>query len=240
MKWSQFFTSPVGRKIVMAFTGISLILFLAVHAGLNSCIFYDLPLFDANDNGSMFNRAAHFMGSSLVIRIMEIGLFAGFIIHIVQGYVIETKNLSRRGATKYAISPGSRSGSTWYSRSMAILGTLIFLFLIMHISHFWVPSRITHTLEPANYRGVEVHDLYLKMFNTFQSGWIVVLYLLGVLSLTFHLFHGFHSSFRSMGVHNKKYLSMLKGLGYGFTVIVCTLFALMPISMYFGWVSPLN
>ncbi len=130
------------------------------------------------------------------------------------------------------------SGSKWYSRSMAILGTLIFLFLIMHVSHFWVPSRITQTLEPVTYDHVETHNLFLKMYETFQQPLIVILYVLGVISLAYHLFHGFHSAFRTMGVHNKKYLALLKTFGYGFTIIVAILFALMPVSMYFDWVSP--
>ncbi len=121
---------------------------------------------------------------------------------------------------------------------MAILGTLIFLFLIMHVSHFWVPSRITHNLEPVTYNYLETHNLFLKMYETFQQPLIVILYVLGVVSLAYHLFHGFHSAFRTMGVHNKKYLGLLKTLGYGFTIIVAILFALMPISMYFDWVSP--
>lgn len=240
MKWSQFFTSPVGRKIVMASTGLFLISFLLVHVGLNSCIFYDLdtPFTDPTDNGSMFNRAAHFMGASLVIRIMEIGLFLGIILHIVQGYMIEAKNRSLR-SQGYKVSLGNR-GSTWMSRSMALLGTLVFLYLVMHVAQFWVPSRVTHDLEPVTYpqREVPVHNLYLKMFDTFQDPIVVLLYIIGVLALAFHLWHGFHSAFRSMGVHNKKYLGMLKVLGYGFTIIVCLLFALMPISMYFRWVSP--
>jgi succinate dehydrogenase / fumarate reductase cytochrome b subunit len=236
MKWSQFFTSVVGRKIVMALTGLFLISFLLVHVGLNSTIFNDLPIFNKSDNGSMFNRAAHFMGAALVIRIMEFGLFAGFILHIIQGYAIEIKNRKLRGAG-YRTSLGNK-GSKWYSRSMAILGTLIFLFLIMHVSHFWVPSRITHSLEPVTYNNVETHNLFLKMYETFQQPLVVILYVLGVISLAYHLFHGFHSAFRSLGVHNKKYLGLLKTLGYGFTIIVAILFALMPISMYFDWVSP--
>jgi len=236
MKWSQFFTSVVGRKIIMALTGLFLISFLLVHVGLNSTIYNDLPWFNENDNGSMFNRAAHFMGASLVIRIMEFGLFAGFILHIIQGYAIEIKNRKLRG-TGYKKDLGNR-GSKWYSRSMAILGTLIFLFLIMHVSHFWVPSRITHNLEPVTYNYLETHNLFLKMYETFQQPLIVILYVLGVVSLAYHLFHGFHSAFRTMGVHNKKYLGLLKTLGYGFTIIVAILFALMPISMYFDWVSP--
>ncbi len=236
MKWSQFFTSVVGRKIVMAITGLFLISFLLVHVGLNSTIFNDLPIFNKSDNGSMFNRAAHFMGAALVIRIMEFGLFAGFILHIIQGYAIEIKNRKLRGAG-YRTSLGNK-GSKWYSRSMAILGTLIFLFLIMHVSHFWVPSRITHSLEPVTYNNVETHNLFLKMYETFQQPLVVILYVLGVISLAYHLFHGFHSAFRSLGVHNKKYLGLLKTIGYGFTIIVAILFALMPISMYFDWVSP--
>jgi succinate dehydrogenase / fumarate reductase cytochrome b subunit len=238
MKWSQFFTSAVGRKIVMALTGLFLISFLVVHVGLNSCIFNDLKWFNPNDNGSMFNRAAYFMGNSLVIRIMEIGLFAGIILHIIQGYAVEAKNRSRR-RKGYQVSLGNR-GSTWMSRSMAILGTLIFLYLVVHVAQFWWPSRITQNLEEANYNGREVHNLFLRMYEVFQQPWVVILYLVGVGSLAFHLFHGFHSAFRSLGVHNRKYLSMLKGLGYGFTVIVCILFALMPISMYLGWVGPNN
>ena len=80
----------------MALTGLFLISFLIVHVGLNSCIFYDLSFFNANDNGSMFNRAAYFMGNSLVVRIMEIGLFAGFLLHIIQGYAVEIKNRRMR------------------------------------------------------------------------------------------------------------------------------------------------
>src|SRR5205085_6144701 len=99
-------------------------------------------------------------------------------------------------------------------------------------------SRITQNVPQEMYNGKEIHNMFLLMYDTFQQGWVVILYLVGVASLCFHLLHGFHAAFRSMGVHNKKYLSLLKGLGYGFSVIVCLLFALMPISMYLQWVSP--
>lgn len=219
----------------MALTGLFLISFLIVHVGLNACIFYDL--FDKTDNGEMFNKAAHFMGSTIVTRILEIVLFAGFIIHIIQGYAVELKNRKMRDKG-YVQNLGNR-GSKWYSRSMALLGTLIFLYLIMHVAQFWIPSRITKTLEEVQYGNARpIHNLFLKMYQTFQQPVIVLLYLIGVLSLAFHLFHGFQTAFRTMGVHNKKYLTLLKSLGYGFTFIICLLFALMPVSMYFQWVSP--
>ena len=177
------------------------------------------------------------MGSTIVMRILEIVLFAGFIIHIIQGYAVELKNRKMRNKG-YVQSLGNR-GSKWYSRSMALLGTLIFLYLIMHVSQFWIPSRITKTLEEVQYGDAKpIHNLFLKMYQTFQQPVIVILYIVGVIALAFHLFHGFQTAFRTMGVHNKKYLALLKSLGYGFTIIVCLLFALMPISMYFQWVSP--
>src|SRR5690606_8856205 len=133
MTWKQLLTSSVGKKFVMALTGVSLIAFLVVHVGLNACIW-------AGDNGKMFNTAAHFMGNTVVVRILEVGLFIGIILHIVQGLILEAQNRSRR-SIGYQIPLGNR-GSKWYSRSMGLLGTLILLFLIMHIYHFWTPSRL--------------------------------------------------------------------------------------------------
>ena len=84
MTWQQLFTSSIGKKFTMALSGLFLITFLIVHVGLNSCIF-------ANDGGEMFNKAAHFMGSMVVIRILEYGLFATFILHTIQGLVLCVK-----------------------------------------------------------------------------------------------------------------------------------------------------
>lgn len=232
MNWSDFFTSSVGKKFVMALTGLFLISFLIIHVCLNACIFNDLPIFDPNDNGDMFNRAAHFMGSSAVVRTLEYGLFLGFIIHIIQGYVLEKKNLSRRGQG-YRVNLGNR-GSKWYSRTMGLLGTLLLLFLVMHIAHFWVPSRITglEEIEGKNY-----HNLFQKMVDVFQNPLIVVLYIIGCISLAYHLLHGFQSAFRTLGVHNGRYIRIIKGLGAAFSVIVPLVFALMPISIYMGWIG---
>lgn len=235
MKWSEFFTSSVGKKLVMALTGLFLISFLVIHVGLNSCIFNDLSIFDPSDDGRMFNKAAHFMGSSVLIRIIEIGLFIGFIIHIVQGYVLEARNMSTRNVG-YKVKMGTK-GSTWYSKSMGLLGTLLLLFLVMHISHFWVPSRVTQDLEPATYGDMEAHNLFKRMVDVFQNPWIVVLYLAGCISLAWHLLHGFQSAFRTLGLSSSKYIRLIKGLGVAFSIIVPILFALMPISMHFEWIT---
>lgn len=205
----------------MAFTGIFLILFLIVHAGLNACIW-------ANDGGVMFNKGAHFMGSNVVPRILEIGLFLGLILHIVQGLMLELDNRKKR-SVGYAVAYSD--GSKWYSRSMGILGTLILLFLVLHMSDFWFPNR-SH----QNFMLGEEIDLYAKMRETFSELWVVIVYVLGCLSLGYHLAHGFQSAFRTVGVHNRKYNLMLVSLGLGFSVVITIVFALMPLSFYLGWV----
>lgn len=223
MKWLEMFTSSVGKKWVMALTGLFLITFLVVHVGLNACIW-------ANDNGAMFNAAAHFMGSTVVIRIMEIGLMAGFLLHIIQGLLLVFQNRSKR-KKGYAVAMGNKE-SKWYSRSMGLLGTLILIFLVIHLSHFWVPNR--------NNQGWllgEELNLYERMKITFQTEWIVIVYVLGCISLAWHLLHGFQSAFRTLGVSNKRYLALLNAVGIAFSIIVPFAFAMMPVSFYLGWLK---
>ena len=223
MKWSEMFTSSVGKKWVMALTGLFLILFLVIHVSLNACIW-------ADDGGKMFNEGAHFMGSTIVPRILEIGLMAGFLIHIIQGFVLEFQNRSKR-KKGYAVSMGNK-GSKWYSRSMGLLGTLILIFLIIHLSDFWIPNRSNQ----GWLLGEEI-NLYERMKVLFQNEVIVIVYILGCISLAWHLVHGFQSAFRTLGVSNKKYLDMLNASGMGFSIIVSLAFAMMPVSFYLGWLK---
>lgn len=221
------FTSSVGKKLVMGFTGIFLILFLIVHVGLNACIW-------ANDGGEMFNKGAHFMGANIVPRILEIGLFVGLLLHIVQGYMLTVQNKKAR-SVGYAVN--FSKGSKWYSRSMALLGTLILIFLISHLSHFWLPNRSSQGLS----LGGEI-DLYEKMKETFSGdNWethlTIAIYVLGCAALGYHLAHGFQSAFKTIGVHNKRYHKMLTSIGIGFSIIVCLAFAMMPLSFHFGWIQ---
>jgi len=188
------------------------------------------------DDGQMFNTAAHFMGSTVVMRILEIGLFLGFILHIVQAYVLELQNRKKRNIG-YQVPMGNK-GSKWYSRSMGWLGIFVLLFLVIHISQFWIPSRFNMPVEYSQtYNGVEMHDLFHLMQDTFKDHlWVVIVYLVGCFSLSYHLMHGFQSAFRSVGVYNNRYLKLINGIGVGFAIIVPLAFAMMPVSMYLGWV----
>lgn len=218
----------------MATTGLFLISFLVIHAGVNACIFKDI--FDPTDNGDMFNRAADFMGRTVVIRLMEYVLFLGFFAHIIQGFVLEYQNRSKR-KVGYEVKMGNK-GSKWYSRSMGLLGTILFIFLIIHWKQFWIPSRFTGGMPEAFMsNGRTAHDMFWLMKATFQEGWVVALYVVACISLAWHLVHGFQSAFRTLGLSNHRYIKLINAFGVGFSIIIPLIFALMPISMYLRWIE---
>ncbi len=205
----------------MGLTGLFLILFLIVHAGVNACIFL-------NDNGETFNEVAHFMSHNWILRFLELGLFAGLILHIVQGLMLWKQNRQAR-PVGYLMNKAEKN-STWYSRSMGILGTLLLLFLIMHLAHFFVGTKV------ALYGGDQPHNLFEEMKEVFSQEWVVALYLVGIIALFWHLYHGFQSAFQTLGMNHKKYTPIIKAAGTGYAVIICLLFALMPLAVYLNWI----
>ena len=87
------------------------------------------------------------------------------------------------------------------------------------------------------YNGVKMHDMYALMRQTFASPAVVALYVLACISLCWHLIHGFQSAFRTIGVHNSRYLQLIRALGVGYSLVISAAFALMPVSMHLGWVK---
>jgi len=236
MTWKQLFTSSLGKKYVMGFTGFFLIIFLIVHCFINGMIVF-------SDNGETFNHWASFMGTNWIVRTMEIGLFVGLILHIIQGLVLWAQNRRAR-PVRYAVNKPD-ANSKWYSRSMGLLGTLILIFLIVHLYHFWTPSRFggllgIHELGEATlvtYNNQVVHNLYAEMLIVFQNLWIVIIYILGMISLAWHLLHGFQSAFQTFGINHKRFTPLIKGIGVAYSIIIPLLFALMPVSIYLKWIT---
>jgi succinate dehydrogenase / fumarate reductase cytochrome b subunit len=223
MSKESFLESTIGRKMVMGLTGLFLISFLIVHVGINCCIFL-------NDGGKTFNSAAHFMSHNPLIRVMEIGLFVGFLLHIYLSLKLTLKNRKAR-PVKYHMEDG-KSNSKWYSRSMGVLGSLLLLFLVVHLANFWVPTK------KAVFSGQE-HDTFasMKAIFTLENWYLILIYLVGVVSLSYHLLHGFQSAFQSLGINHRKYSPVIKQIGMWFSIIVPLLFALMPLTMAFGLIK---
>ncbi|MCX2573419.1 succinate dehydrogenase cytochrome b subunit [Pedobacter sandarakinus] len=218
-------SSSIGKKFIMGVTGLFLILFLIVHCGINALIFI-------NDGGLTFNVGAHFMATNWIIRAGEIVLFIGLIAHIVQALRLTLENQKAR-PVKYAVNDG-KANSKWYSRSMGLLGTLLLIFLIVHLSNFWVVSRFTG-IPTVDANGHE--DLYAVMKLSFQNPLIVALYVLSMISLCYHLLHGFASAFQTMGWNHSKYNGIIKGASVWYSVIISILFAAMPVAVHFGLIQ---
>lgn len=222
MTWKQLFTSSIGKKFLMGLTGFFLIIYLIVHAGINAMIFY-------NDNGETFNKAAYFMSRNFFMRFLEIGLFAVFILHIIQGLLLWKKNRAARSVSyekqKYP------SEIKWYSRYMGWLGTFLLLFLVMHLYHFWAGTK-----NEMYFNGPQV-NLYYEMKDIFTNPLFFTLYMTGLVSLLFHLLQGFQSAFQTFGINHRRWTPIIKGIGIFYSFAICILFAMMPISFMAGWLQ---
>ncbi|MBL7778294.1 MAG: succinate dehydrogenase cytochrome b subunit [Chitinophagales bacterium] len=221
---SAIFKSSVGKKALMGVTGLFLITFLVIHCSINAMIFL-------NDGGETFKKWGSFMGTNPIIRTMEIVLVAGFLVHIVDGLLLWKQNRDAR-PVKYAMN-SANANSTWYSRSMGLLGTLLLIFLVIHTAHFWIPNRMQQGLTHWH----NEIDLYGKMLEVFQNPVIVAIYIFGCVSLFWHLLHGFKSAFQSLGLNHTKYNSAIGWAGTAFSIVVPAIFALMPVSIYLGWIK---
>jgi succinate dehydrogenase / fumarate reductase cytochrome b subunit len=221
MAKENFLTSSIGKKLIVGLTGLFLISFLVVHVGINSTILL-------NDNGETFNTAAHFMSHNWVIRVMEIGLLLGIIAHIFMTLKLHFENKSKR-PVGYAVIDG-KANSKWYSRSMTLLGTLLLIFLVIHMADFWLHTK------KALYITHENENSYLEVKEAMQNPLLLVIYIAGFFSLGFHLLHGFPSAFQTLGLNHKKYTPIIKAAGTAFSIIVPGLFAAIAVALFFGLV----
>lgn len=222
MNWfTKLLSSTLGRKLLMALTGLFLVIFLVVHLAGN------LQLLKS-DGGESFNLYAKFMTTNPLIKTVSIVNFALILVHIIWAVLLTRKNRAARGPEGYAV---NRNSSHWTSRNMGILGTFILIFLVVHLSNFWYKTH-WGPIDVVNYDGVEAKDLYKVVNAAYAQWWYVVLYVVSMGLLAFHLWHGFISAFQTLGANHPKYSPVIKFVGKAFAIIVPALFALIPIWMY--------
>jgi succinate dehydrogenase / fumarate reductase cytochrome b subunit len=205
----------------MSLTGIFLILFLVVHLAGNFLLLKD-------DQGEAFNVYAKFMTTNPVIFTISIVNYTCIVVHVIWAGLLTVKNRNARGSHGYAI---VRNSSPWTSRNMGILGTLILIFLVIHLRGFWYQMH-WGGIPTVNYNGEEVKNLYATVDAAYSQGWYVALYVFSMAVLAFHLWHGFVSAFQTLGWNHKKYNPVIAFVGKAFSIIVPALFALIPIWMY--------
>lgn len=228
MSWvKETFTSSLGKKLVMAITGLFLIQFLLVHLAGNFPLLLD-------DNGQAFNEYAHFMKVNKIIVASEVILFLGFIFHIVQGIKLVFANKAAR-SQGYAV-PHKNEKVNPMSKYMGPFGMVILVFLIWHLMEFFSYKYFRpDALEMISYGGEKIPDLYAKVRGEFKGteGLLhIVAYSIAMVVIAFHLNHGFQSAFQSIGWNHKKYTPLLKKLGAAYSIIVPVLFVTVPVVIY--------
>ena len=206
----------------MALTGLFIITFLIGHLVGNLQLFY-------SDGGQAFNEYAKFMTSHPFIKVLSILTYTSIVVHVIYSIILTRHNLQAR-PIKYAYNRRSEN-SLWNSRNMGILGTLLFIFIIIHMRSFWY---IMHwgPIEKVDYGGGEINDIYTVVVMAFSAWWYVLFYVLSMGFLAFHLAHGFKSAFQTLGLSHVKYTPLLKSIGYSFAIIVPAIFAAMPLYLY--------
>ena len=255
--FSKMFSSSLGQKVIMALTGLFLCLFLVVHLIGNFQLLKD-------DYGFAFNSYSKFMTTFPLIKVVSYANYVAILFHAVKGISLVFKNREAR-KSKYVVD-GSWANSHWTSRYMGILGTIILVFLVIHMSNFWYEMKFGHlpeqkyihyevngvakvepysedffnkvtpeVKEQINFIRVEVYkDLFKTVNATFTQWWYVLLYVVSMLAIGFHLWHGFKSAFQSLGINHPAYNKGIQTLGYGFAVLVPLAFALIPLIIFFA------
>ncbi|MCG8340355.1 MAG: succinate dehydrogenase cytochrome b subunit [Cytophagales bacterium] len=225
MNWfTQALSSTLGKKLIMALTGLFLITFLVVHVSGNLLLLKD-------DGGQAFNLYTAFMTTNPVIGVLSYVNYTIILLHIVYAFILTIQNRKAR-PVGYAVSKPAKN-SHWTSRNMGILGTLILVSLIVHLRGFWyefkfgAPPKVT-------YADVgEVKDMYAIVVAAYTQGWYALFYVISMFFVAFHLFHGFKSAFQTLGLTHKKYTPFIEKVGIAFSIIVPGLFAVIPIWIYF-------
>lgn len=231
MSNSALLKSSLAKKYWMATTGLFLCLFLVGHLAGN----LQLLLKFSPETLAQFNDYAYFMTHNIFIKVMSYITYISILFHAVDGILLTVANRKAR-PVGYAMS-NPAANSTWSSRNMALLGTLILAFIIMHMAQFWGKMHFG-TLTTYKMDGKEIKDLYSVVIYFYKQPdtgllWCFV-YLIGMISLSFHLMHGFQSAFQSAGLRHAKYTPLIKQIGFGFAILIPLAFAVIPFWIHFG------
>jgi succinate dehydrogenase / fumarate reductase cytochrome b subunit len=207
----------------MSLAGLFLCAFLVVHLGINLLLL-------SSDGGEAFRIGVEFMTTNILIKIMEIFLFGGFLLHIIYGVILQIRNWMAR-PSGYAVSNNSQT--SFFSKYMIHTGVIIFIFLAIHLANFYF-VKLGWTNAPAGGNEVEgSHDFYNMAINLFSTTGYSIFYIICMVFLSFHLMHAFQSAFQTMGVNHSKYSPIINWIGNIYAVVIPAGFAFIPFYFLF-------
>jgi len=220
---SGILTSSIGKKLFMSLAGLFLITFLLVHMGLNLLvIIYDDPM--------VYNKAAHVMSSNILIKIFEIVLFGGLLLHVIYALILQIQNWIARPRRYHK---ANYSNTSFFSKFMIHTAAITLVFLIIHFMDFYFKAKFGHATEII-VDGVVYHDFATEILDKFKMLPFVIFYIAAFIFLGFHLAHGFQSAFRTLGIDNRKWTPVIQVLAIIYTTIVVAGYSIIPLITYFS------
>ena len=219
---SGILTSSIGKKLLMSLAGIFLIVFLLVHMGINLLvIIYKDPM--------VYNKAAHFMSSNILIKIFEIVLFGGFLLHIIYALILQVQNwIARPQRYKKA----NYSNTSFFSKFMIHTAAITLIFLVIHMMDFYIKAKFGHAAE-IMVNQEPWHDFASEIVDKFKILPVVIFYIAAFIFLGFHLLHGFQSAFKTLGLANKKSTPAIQVLAIIYSIVVVAGYSIIPVTIYF-------
>lgn len=212
---SSFFGTSVTKKIVMALAGLFLIVFLMVHLGIN--------FFLLSDDPTTFNSAAHFMASNPVIKVFELVLMGGILIHIIWGVILQIQNWVAR-PNRYQVAASTQT--SFFSKYMIYTGLIILIFLIIHFVNFYFIKLGLIEGDHENFYGMAQ--------ELFKIPGYIIFYVVSFIILAFHLNHAFQSAFQTLGLNHAKYTPCIKTIGLIYSIVIPLGFVVIPVIIYFS------
>ena len=220
---SGILTSSIGKKLLMSLAGLFLITFLLVHLGLNLLvIIYDDPM--------VFNKVAHFMSSNILIKIFEIVLMGGLLLHIIYALILQIQNWIARPKRYHK---ANYSNTSFFSKFMIHTAAITLTFLVIHFMDFYFKAKFGHATEII-VDGVIYHDFATEILDKFKKLPFVIFYIAAFIFLGFHLIHGFQSAFKTLGIDNKKWTPVIQVLAVLYTILVVAGYSIIPLITYFS------
>lgn len=207
----------------MSLTGICLILFLTFHCCMNVAAFF---------SADAYNTVCEFLGSNWYAVVGTLGLAFLAVCHIVYAFILTAQNRRARGVERYAVTD-RRPEVSWASQNMLVLGLIILLGLLLHLSNFWANMMLAEIadLDVAH----DPADGFAWIQQTFSNPVFSILYLVWICAIWFHLTHGFWSAMQTLGWSGKIWLKRWQVIGSVYVTILLGVFAFLVLSFWFGF-----
>lgn len=218
--------SSVGKKFLMAITGLFWVFFLIVHLAGNLALL--------SGNGDFYNKYSNFLMSlGELLYVMEFLLLAFILTHIFSGISVALGKMRARPQNYIAQKDlGGKSRKTVSASTMIYSGLLLLIFLVVHISHFKYQVGVDREYFTL-INGTRMHDLYHLVYDAFGNLWYMLGYEAIMILVFSHLRHGFWSAFQSLGINHPRWSPVISGLGITLATIIGFGFLILPLYIHF-------